>query len=434
MSRRFMMHCGAVVCGIGAGLSAAGASAAPSPFTPFTPLTRQAAAPRHDAGVLRSHVEVHGGGNDVALVPGTEQNVTIHGVCRSSDPEHGSCVGETTYSFDLRRIVVLDVRSEGAACVVSRPLRGQIICTLDLRPNQRHTLDATLKIDPDARDETAVSISAVGNYTVNPDELTMTLDPKATLRVTQSPNPTLVQNGVRTPLLKSRVLLRNDGPSAVHDVELIEQFSAQPTLEIALDPAHRDVCRGGDYGFIICTFGRLAPKEVRSYRFSASLPSQVPTSASTAIIKLSAELGAGEPKRFDLLHIGREYYGLLDVPDEILRDRPFTAKVEFSNGTPSTASNDVVPLQWSFDGGYDLELVDYSVDSKLMSCQRGAGAANQLNCQIADLTSIASSGDATLTLRARRSGLIPTRLSWSTALWGHDTSVYTLQVDEPPSR
>ena len=441
MNRPFVTRCGVAACSIGLGLSAAAASAAqpsstPAPASPFAPRVDAAgasAAPRHGHAASRSHVEVRrGDANAQTLVPGAEQELSLQGTCVSSDPDRGSCVGATTYAFDAARIVLESAVGEGAECSLD-PAPGAITCALDLRAGESYTMSAKLKSDPDARKTTVIALSAVGNYGVEPAELAIALEPKAALHVTQSPNPTLVQNGAYMPLMKTHVRVFNDGPSAVHDVELTETFSAQPTLNVELDPDPQRVCRGGGTEAIVCRFGRIAPRRVRGYSFGASLPSQVPSSASTATIELSAELGAGDPSTFDLLHLGQEYFGLLDYPDTVERGRTFTAKVEFLNAAAPTARNDAIPLQWTFDGGDDVELIDHHAESKLLECRR-EDRPNTLTCTSGDITSIVSSGDATLTLRARRSGVLETTLVWSTALWGEHIGHDTLRVDEPPSR
>jgi hypothetical protein len=433
-----------VACAVGAWLAAAAASAAPqaaskaaskAPPWPFAPVAGDAAA-RAASGravlVLRRHVEERRGGANDGLVPGTAQELSFDGSCESSDPERGSCVGTTTFAFDPAQITLTSAAGVGANCALG-PESSQVSCELDLRAEQGYTMSVQLKTDPDARDKTVIELSAVGNYTVSPGQFDLALDPRATLHVTQTPNPMLVENGAYVPLMSTRVLVRNEGPSAAHDAESREAFSAQPALAVDIDPQSEDLCEGGGLEAIHCRFGRIGPGEVRSYRFSAALPSQVPSGASTATITLSADVGAGAPSKFDLLHVGREYVGLLKYPDVVERGQSFDATVEFDNLMPPTAGNDVIPLQWTFDGGDDLELVDYRAESSQLVCQRGS-ARKQLSCETADISGVKRSGDATLTLRARRSGLVEAKLSWNTALWGHDTSVYTLQVDEPASR
>ena len=437
MNRKFVRQCGIVGCALGAGLAAGSASAASrspsnSALSPFAPLSGAAAAYAGAAAVLRSTVQARGAAHDNGLVPGTEQELSIEGACQSSDPERGSCVGTTTYSFDTEQITLLSASGIGGNCALG-PETWQVSCEIDLRPEQGYRMSTKLKIDADARDRTVIDLSAVGNYTVEPDRLFAGLDPQATLQVTQSPDPMLVENGAQVPLMATRVVVRNDGPSAAHDVESREAFSAQPPLVVDIDQDSADLCKGGAYQAITCRYGSIGPGEARIYSFTAALPSQVPSGASDATVELSADVGAGVPVRFSVLHVGREFVGLLKYPEAAVRGRAFAVDVEFVNAMPPTARAEAIPLEWTFDGGDDLEIVDYLAKSGRLACRREA-ADRQLVCETPDITSPGRSGDATVTLRSRRSGLVPAKLSWNAAAWGNGSSVYTLPVDEPDSR
>jgi hypothetical protein len=414
-------------------LSGIGAAAAAPPdgaLGPFGPARSAPAASAASAASATLHSELRiRGANVEPLVPGTAPTLSIQSLCQSRDPK-GACIGTTTYEFDPKVIEVGAVSGEGADCTPVAGLHA-VSCVVRQRVGESYILNVVVKIDPDARGETLIALSAVGSYRVKPDKLPIALNPRATLHVMQTPDPMLLINGARQPFTPTRVLVENAGPSAVHDLEVKETFSASPSLLLELDPDSRGACQGA--GPLVCAFGRLGPRAVRRYGYSAMLSSQMPSTTSTATVTARGDVGLGPPVSFTFLHVGREYVGLLTYPSTIVRGASFTAQVQFFNLVPVGAANDVIPLAWQFDGGDELELVDYRSSEPLLSCVRGPGA-NLLRCATPDVSSAHSGGDATLTLRARRSGLVQGSLDWSTGLWGQYAHRYTLSVDEPGAR
>ena len=425
--------CAAVCTAVFAVLSACGtaavapADAAPSPFDPAmaAPTASRASVA---STVLHSELRVRGA-NAEPLVPGTAPTLSIQSLCQSDDPK-GACIGTTTYEFDPKVIEVGAVSGEGAACTPVAGLNA-VSCLVRQRVGESYIMKLVVKIDPDARGETLIALSAVGSYRVHPDKLPILLKPRATLHVMQTPDPALLINGARQPFTPTRVLVENAGPSAVHDLEVKETFSASPSLLLDLDPDSRGACQGE--GPLLCAFGRLGPREVRRFGYSATLSSQMPSTTSTATITAHGDVDLGPPVQFKLLHVGRQYIGLMTYPGTIVQGQSFTAQVQFFNIVPTLAGNDVIPLAWEFDGGDDLELVEFRTSEPLLSCARGPGA-NRLRCATPDISGAHSGGDATLTLRARHAGVVDATLIWSTALWGQYAHRYSLPVDESSAR
>ena len=413
---------------LGACLGAAGASApAEVSPSPFAPLASDAAGHGVTEGKsAQMRIQLQGGNGDAGtLVPGADSLLLIHGRCLGAD----GCFGTLNYAFDPKVVMVFAALGAAASCTVTG--KANVSCAVELGPGEPSSMTARLRFDPYARGESYVMVTAAGNFYVDDPMISLTLTPRAKVRIMQTPDPTLVVNGAHEALVTTQVLVRNEGPSGLNAFEVTETFSASPKLQVALGPESRGKCKGT--GPINCVFGRFGPDETRRYSFQASLSSQVPTSMSEAQITPSGDFYVGAPASFRFVHVGREYIGLMEFPDTIVRGQPFDASVGFFNLVPKAAGNDVIPLGWTFDGGRDLEVVDFDAKAPLLICTRGPGA-HQVSCATPDISSEHSGGNATLTLRALRSGLLKGVLSWSAAPWGSFDQTYTWSVDEPASR
>ncbi len=369
--------------------------------------------------------------NPGPLVPGTEAVITIEAICvpgrGDANANANGCHGTTTYAFDPRWIDIVNVQSEGAACARSATGAQEVTCLVAEEAGRGHVVRVGMNIDPDARGVLGVGLRARGDYQAEPPEFRIPFKPEATVDVRQSPNPSPVLNGSEIPVVETRVLLRNRGPSSIQGTELTESFAAAPWMTFRLAEGSREICTSQGQSGLVCSIGHLAPGESRSIKFSAFLPTEIPTSSSSATVTVKGDVPPVRTSTFAFVHIGREYTGYFQIPDEVQPNHVFDVGVRFINLGAQGTRNGPIPVEWTVDLDPDVQLVSFTPASPLLSCARGPGV-QALHCATPDITAIGSSADATLHVLTGKAGDRTVTLRWDGGLWGMGESSGVIRV------
>lgn len=400
--------------------NAAGLNDLPGLFRSTGPAPRPGSAIERDAMIVSPGARPagleHPPPNPGPLVPGTEAVITIGATCVPGRANANGCHGTTTYSFDPRWVEIRNVQSEGAACARTATGAQEVSCLVAEEAGRSHVVRVGINIDPDARGVLGVGLRAQGDYQAEPPEFQIPFKPEATVDVRQSPNPSPVLNGSEIPVIETRLLLRNRGPSSIQGTELTETFGAAPWMTFKIAEDSREFCISQERSGLFCHLGHLAPGERRSIKFSAFLPTEVPTSGSSATVTVKGDVEPIRTSTFAFVHIGRDYTGYFEIPDEVQVNHTFDVGVHFVNLGEQGAGNGAIPFEWIVDLGPDVQLVSFTPHSPLLSCARGPGL-QALRCVTPDITAIGSSGDATLHVLTSKEGDRTVTLTWDGGLW-----------------
>ncbi len=365
------------------------------------------------------------GANDPgALVPGTESELLLEHLCvlRGNDD---ACIGVTSYDFTQSPVEILEATSDSASaqCGVD-PLSHQARCAVHQAVGERYGLRLRIRIDPNARGSAAMKLSAQGNYTIEPDQLMFKLEPHVNVQIMQSPDPAPIFNGTGRAITESTLLVRNLGPSTLHDATVRETFSAQPLMKVALDEPSQQFCSGGGTAPFACTLGDLVPLQERRVRFKATLPDVVPTSESVGVVDVDGDIGALPPGTFQFIHFGQVYVGTLETPHEVGVLQQFDIPIRFRNATgAATAKAEAIPLKWKVTLAGGLQLTGVRGEWYGLRC---TVLAHTVECETPDIASGCCSANSTLTVLAQQAGDYGVQLEWSTPAWGAGMQRYVI--------